>query len=73
MNYKYSPAKHATQKFTVKGVDAYFYATNEKTMQAFLKKEMLEIEKHYFVKALSITEQNRTEKVGRGVWKMEFN
>ena len=73
MNYKYSPAKHVTQKFTVKGVNAYFYATSEKTMMAFLKKENLKIEKHYYIKALSTYEQNRTEKIARAVWKMEIN
>ena len=51
MNYKYSPAKHATQKFTVKGVDAYFYATNEKTMQAFLKKRNARNRKTLFRKS----------------------
>ena len=71
--YKYSPAKHANLKFTVEGINAYFYATSEKTMLAFLKKENLKIEKHYYTKALSIAEQTRTEKVERGVWKMEIN
>ena len=36
--YKYSPVKHAKLKFTVEGINAYFYTTTEKTMLAFLKK-----------------------------------
>ena len=70
--YKYSPAKHAKLKFTVEGINAYFYATNDKTMLAFLKKENIKIEKHYYIQAPSITEQNRTEKIARGVWKMDI-
>ena len=71
--YKYSPAKHVKLKFTVEGINAYFYATSEKTMLAFLKKENLKIEKHYYIQALSVIERNRTEKIARAIWKMEFN
>lgn len=55
-------------RFTTSVNNNIYFATSEKAMIAFNKKYDLPIDRSWNINVLSISQQNRIEKIGRGVY-----